>query len=51
MSIVVICGSHIFEFSVSKYVKSMLEMKGGGIWKGSGKSMSNTNCQEIDIKC
>jgi hypothetical protein len=40
----VIYGSYMYKFSVSKDMKSMLHMKGGG----SGTYMSNTNCQGIE---
>ena len=45
VSTMVICGSYVFEFSVSKDMKSMPHMKEGGIREGSG--MSNLNCQGI----
>ena len=42
------CGSYMFEFSVSKDMKFMLHMKGGGSKQGNGTFMSNTNCQGIE---
>jgi hypothetical protein len=44
----VICESYMFEFSVSKDMKSMPHRKGGGNREGSDKFMSNTNHQEIE---
>ena len=44
----VICGSYMFEFSVSKDMKSMLHQKGGGNREGSGTFISNTSCQGIE---
>jgi hypothetical protein len=44
----VICGSYMFEFSVSKDIKSMLHVKGGSSREGSGTFMFNTNCQGIE---
>ena len=43
----VTCGSYMFEFSVSKDMKSMFHMKGGGRREGSGSFMSNIDCQGI----
>ena len=43
-----ICGSYMFEFSVSKDMVSMFHMKGGGNREGSGTFTSNTNCQGIE---
>jgi len=45
----VICENYMFEFNVSKHMKSMLHRKGGDSKEGSGTFMSNTNCQEIKI--
>ena len=39
----------MFEFSVSKDMKSMLHRKRGGSKEGSGTFMSNINCQGIEI--
>ena len=47
----VICRSYMFEFSVSKIMKSMLHKKGGGSMKGSSTFMSNTDCQGIENYC
>ena len=47
----VICGSYMFEFSVSEDMKSISHMKGGGNREGSGTFMSNTNCQGIENQC
>lgn len=47
MSNMVICESHMFEFNVSKYMKSMLHRKGGGSREGNITFMSNTLCQGI----
>ena len=41
----------MFEISVSKNMKSMLHMKGGGTRKGSGTFLSNTNYQGIENQC
>ena len=41
----------MFGFNVSKDVKSMLHMKRGGNREGSGRFMSNTNCQGIENQC
>ena len=43
----IICGSYILEFSVSKDVKRIGYNKGGGSREGSGIFMSNTNYQGI----
>ena len=43
----IICGSYMFEFSVSKDIKSMLHMKRGSDRKNNGTFISNTNCQGI----
>jgi len=40
----VICGSYMFEFSVSKDMKRKGNNKGGGSREGSSTFMSNTNC-------
>jgi hypothetical protein len=48
----VICGSYMFEFSVSKGMKRILKIYkniGGGSRKGNTTFMSNTNCQVIEI--
>ena len=47
----VICGNHMFEFGVSKAMKSILHMKGGGCREGSNTFMSNPNCQGIVNEC
>ena len=44
----VICGSYMFDFSVSKDMKSMLHMKGVDNKEGSNTFMSNNNCQGIE---
>jgi hypothetical protein len=44
----VICGSYMFEFSVSILVKSMLRRKGGGSKEGNGTFMCKTNYQGIE---
>ena len=41
----------MFEFSVSKDMKSMLHRQGGGTRECSGIFMSETNCQEIENWC
>ena len=41
----VACGSYMFEFSVSKDMKSMRHRKRGGNREGSGTWMSNSNDQ------
>jgi hypothetical protein len=43
----VICGSYMFEFSVSKDMKKRYN-KGGGSREGRDMFMSNTTCQEIE---
>ena len=43
-----ICGSYMFDFSVSKDMKSMLLRKGGDNREGSNTFMSNTNCQRLE---
>jgi hypothetical protein len=43
-----ICGSYMFEFSVSKDMKKKGHNKGSGSREGSGTFMSNTNCQRIE---
>ena len=40
-----LCGSYMFEYSVSKDMKFMLHRKGGSNRKGRNTFMSNTNCQ------
>jgi hypothetical protein len=47
----VICGSYMFEFSVSKDMKFMIHRKGGDNREGRGLFMSNTNCQGIENNC
>ena len=43
----VMCGSYMFAFSVSKdIIKGFI--KGGGSREGSGTSMSNIDCQGIE---
>ena len=44
----VTCGSYMFEFSVSKDMKKKGYNKGGGSREGSGRFMSNTNCQRTE---
>jgi len=44
----VICRSYMFEFRVSKDMKSMPHMKGGGSREDSGTIMSSTNYQGIE---
>ena len=44
----VICESYVFEFSVSKNMKSMLHNKEGGSRESSSTFMSNTNSQGIE---
>ena len=44
----VICGSYMHEFSVSKDMKKIMDSKEGGSREGSGTFMSNTNCQRIE---
>ena len=44
----VICRSYILEIGVSKDMKSMLHVKGGGNMEGSGTFMSNINYQGIE---
>ena len=41
----VIYGSYMFEFSVSKDIKFMLHMKGGGSRECSNTFMFNIDCQ------
>ena len=43
----VICGSYMFEFSVSIPMKSMLYRKGGGR-EGNGTFMCSTNYQGME---
>ena len=43
----VICGSYMFKFSVSKDMKKR-HNKRGGSKEGSGTFMSITNCQRIE---
>ena len=40
-----ICGTYMFEFSVSKDMKSMLHKKRGGSMEDSGTFISNDNFQ------
>jgi hypothetical protein len=53
ISTMVICGSYMFEFSVSKDMKERKKRynKGGDNRKGSGTFMSSTNCQGIENLC
>jgi hypothetical protein len=44
----VICGSYMFEFSVSKDMEKKAYSKGGGSREGSGTFRSNTNSQRIE---
>jgi hypothetical protein len=44
----VICGSYMFEFSVSKDMKKKDLIREVGSKEGSGTFMSNTNCQRIE---
>jgi hypothetical protein len=45
----VVCGSYMFEFSVSNDMENTyINNKGGGSREGSSTSMSNTNCQRIN---
>ena len=44
----IICGSYMFEISVSKDMKSILYKKGVDNREGSGTFMSNTNWQGIE---
>jgi hypothetical protein len=46
----VICGSYMFEFSISKDMKKKCN-KGGGSMEGRDTFMSNTNCQGIEKQC
>ena len=43
----IICGSYMFESSISKDMETKGYNKGGGSREGSGTFMSNTNCQRI----
>jgi hypothetical protein len=43
----IICGSYMFEFSVSKDMKKRIYNRGGGSREGSNTFMSNNNCQGI----
>ena len=43
----VICGSYMFELSVSKDMK-IIYNKEGGSKEGNNTFMSNTNCQRIE---
>ena len=45
-----ICGSYMFKFSVSKDIKKGYN-KGGGNREGSSTLMFNNNCQEIENYC
>ena len=51
ISTMVIRGSYMFEFSICKEMKKYIYNKGGGSREGSGKFMSNTNCQGIENQC
>jgi hypothetical protein len=42
------CGSYMFEVSVSKDMKQKGYNKGGGNKEGGGTFMSNTNCQRSE---
>ena len=44
----VICGSYMLGFDVSKHMKQKGYNKGGGSREGSGTFMSNINCQGIE---
>ena len=44
----VICGSYMFEFGVSKDMKNKWYKKRGGHREGSGTLLSNTNYQGIE---
>ena len=44
----IIHGSYMFEFSLSKDMISMLHKKEGGSREGSGTVISNTNWQGIE---
>ena len=44
----VICGSYMFEYNVSKDMKSIFHRKRGGRREGSDTFISNTNCQGIE---
>ena len=43
----IMCGSYMFEFSVSKDIKSMIHRMECGSREGNSTFMSNTNCQGI----
>ena len=47
----VTCGSYMFEFSVSKAMKTKGHNEGGGNREGSNTFMSNIDCQGIEIWC
>ena len=44
---IILCGSHIIEFSVSKDIKKGYN-KGGDSRESSGTFISNANCQGIE---
>jgi hypothetical protein len=50
ISTMIICGSHMHEFSVSKDMKILTMMKGERRWQleGGGTFISNTNYQRIE---
>ena len=48
ISTMVVYGINLFEFSVSKDIKSIIHKKGGGNKERSGTFKSNTNCQGIE---
>ena len=48
ISTLVICGSCMFEFSVSKDMKSMFHRKRGDNREGSDTFMSNSDCRGIE---
>jgi hypothetical protein len=45
----VMCGSNMFKFSVSKDMTKRGYNKGGGSREGTGTFMSNIDCQELKI--
>jgi len=48
ISTMVICGRYMFEFTITKDMKSMLPRKGGASRESSDTFISNTNCQGIE---
>ena len=48
MSTMVICGSYMFEFSVSKDMIKNIYIKGGGNREGGSTFMSSIECQKIE---